>query len=346
MKNSATCQLPRIALFVPALLSACVDISRDVQADETEQLTTTPAVVQDLGAGERSLINIVQRVSPAVVGVRTNSGAGSGVIIRQDGLILTNAHVVGNSRNVVISLANGTESEGRVLGIARTVDVAVVDIDGRNLPTASLGDSDVLQVGQTTIAIGNPIGLDRTVTTGVLSAMNRSLGMGYEELIQTDAAINPGNSGGPLLNSSGQVIGINTAAVRELPGQGPLAGLSFAIPINLARDIAQQLAAEGVVRRALLGIEQQEVDAALARQFNLPVTQGVMVTRVGVNTPAAAAGIRRGDIIVRMDNTDIRNVGDLRRFMRAHQPGDQVTVEVVRPQGRARLRVQLTEGIG
>ena len=329
--------------LLAVLLSGCTDVPQAARAGDTTHLAQAQ---QDLAAGERSLINIVQRVSPAVVGVRTSSGAGSGVIIRPDGLVLTNAHVVGNSRSVVISLANGTESEGRVLGSARTVDIAVIDISGNNLPTAALGDSDILQVGQSTIAIGNPIGLERTVTTGVLSAMNRTLGFGYEELIQTDAAINPGNSGGPLLNSSGQVIGINTAAVRELPGQGPLAGLSFAIPINLARDIAQQLAEEGVVRRALIGIQHQEIDAALARYFQLPVSEGLLVTRVGANTPAAAAGMRRGDIITRMNNTTIRDSGDLRRFMRAQRPGNVVTVEVLRPQGRARLQVRLGEGIG
>ena len=326
------------------LVAACADTNGQSRPGDASQ--TAAQVPQNLSGDERALISIVQRVSPAVVGVRTNSGQGSGVIIRADGLILTNAHVVGRSRNVLVSLANGTETEGRVLGMARTVDVAVIDIEGRNLPTASLGDSDVLQAGQSTIAIGNPIGLERTVTTGILSGMNRTLGIGYEELIQTDAAINPGNSGGPLLNSSGQVIGINTAAVRELPGQGPLAGLSFAIPINLARDIAQQLATEGVYRRPLLGINQLEIDAAMARQFDLPVSQGIIVTGIGAGTPAAAAGMRRGDIITRIDDTPINNGGDLRRFMRTKRPGDVVSVEVLRTQGRARLQIRLGEGVG
>lgn len=333
------------ALLALLLLLACADAPAPPRADQEPRIAA-PAAAAELGIGEKTVIDIVQRVSPAVVGVRTPNGQGSGVLIRADGLILTNAHVVGGSRVVLISLANGTETEGNVLGIARTVDIAVIDIDGDDLPTASLGDSDVLQVGQSTIAIGNPIGLDRTVTTGVLSAMNRTLGLGYEELIQTDAAINPGNSGGPLLNSSGQVIGINTAAVREIPGQGPIAGLSFAIPINLARDIAQQLATEGVFRRALLGIEHLEIDAALAEQFDLPVQAGIIVMRTGAGTPAQAAGIQRGDIIVRIDDVEIKDGSDLRRLMRAHQPGDVVTVEVLRPRGRVRLRIQLGEGIG
>ena len=335
----------RIHWLCVVLLVACSDVPEPPRANAQRAIVPAAPPAQ-LGIGEKTVIEIVQRVSPAVVGVRTANGQGSGVLIREDGLILTNAHVVGGSPVVLVSLANGTESEGRVLGIARTVDIAVIDIDGSDLPTAPLGDSDVLQVGQSTIAIGNPIGLDRTVTTGVLSAMNRTLGLGYEELIQTDAAINPGNSGGPLLNSNGQVIGINTAAVREIPGQGPIAGLSFAIPINLARDIAQQLATEGVFRRALLGIEHLEIDAALAEQFDLPVQSGVIVMRVGPDTPAQAAGIERGDIIVRIDDVAIKDGSDLRRFMRAHHPGDVVTVEVLRPRGRTRVRVQLGEGIG
>jgi S1-C subfamily serine protease len=159
------------------LVAACADTNGQSRPGTATQ--TTAQVPQNLSSDERALISIVQRVSPAVVGVRTNSGQGSGVIIRADGLILTNAHVVGGSRNVLVSLANGTETEGRVLGMARTVDVAVIDIEGRNLPTASLGDSDVLQAGQSTIAIGNPIGLDRTVTTGILSGMNRTLGIAW-----------------------------------------------------------------------------------------------------------------------------------------------------------------------
>ncbi|HEU5210035.1 MAG TPA: trypsin-like peptidase domain-containing protein [Longimicrobiales bacterium] len=327
-------------VLLPTVLIACNGAPAQTNGDITtqQQAQFTP--------GEALLIGIVRDVSPAVVGIRTSSGSGSGVIITPDGLIITNAHVVGRGGNVRVSLANGSEVDGRVLGIAQTVDIAVIDIQGDDLPHAVLGDSDALQVGQSAIAIGNPIGFERTVTTGVLSAMNRSLGFGYEELIQTDAAINPGNSGGPLLNSSGQVIGINTAAVREVPGQGPLAGLGFAIPINLARDIANQLATQGVVRRALLGIQHREVDPVIADQFGLPVNRGAIVLYVAPASPAQRAGLRQGDIITHIDDEELDDASDLRRILRQHDPGDVITVRGLRPQGQFTVRVELGEAVG
>ncbi len=332
--------------FLRALLPVAVAACNGAPAQTTATDSTAVQQTAQFTPGETALINIVREVSPAVVGIRTSSGSGSGVIISGDGLIITNAHVAGRGGSVRVSLANGTEAEGRVLGIAQTVDIAVVDIEGSDLPHAELGDSDALQVGQSAIAIGNPVGFERTVTTGVLSAMNRSLGFGYEELIQTDAAINPGNSGGPLLNSSGHVIGINTAAVREVPGQGPLAGLGFAIPINLARDIASQLATRGVVRRALLGIQHREIDPDIAEQFGLPVNRGAIVLYVGQNTPAQRAGLRQGDIIIEIDGEELDDASDLRRILRQHEPGDVITVRGVRPQGAFSVQVRLGEAVG
>lgn len=334
-------QFRRWRALLPALLVAC-------NGAPAQQTNSNVAVQQQaqFTPGEALLINIVREVAPAVVGIRTPTGSGSGVIISPDGLIITNAHVVGRAGNVRVSLANGNDVDARVLGIAQTVDIAVLDIPGENLPHAVLGDSDALQVGQSAIAIGNPIGFERTVTTGVLSAMNRSLGFGYEELIQTDAAINPGNSGGPLLNSSGQVIGINTAAVREVPGQGPLAGLGFAIPINLARDVANQIATRGSVRRALLGIQHREIDPIIAEQFGLPVTRGAIVLYVAPNSPADRAGLRQGDIITHIDDEELDDASDLRRILRQRDPGDMISVRGVRPQGQFSVRVQLGEAPG
>jgi S1-C subfamily serine protease len=213
---------------------------------------------------EETVIDVTRRVSPAVVSITSGAGQGSGVIIREDGVVLTNAHVVGNMRTVEVGLANGDVYKGEVLGRAPDIDLAVVRVDARNLPAAPLGDSDRLQVGQSAIAIGNPAGFERTVTTGVVSALNRTLGGGrgarLDELIQTDAAINPGNSGGPLLDSRGRVIGINTAVLRATPVGQPIVGIGFAIPINLGRDVAEQLLTTGVVTRAYLGIRQLELD--------------------------------------------------------------------------------------
>jgi serine protease Do len=287
---------------------------------------------------EQTIIEVTKRVSPAVVAITTRFGAGSGVIIRADGVILTNAHVLTDPRtrrvvqSVEVGLANGQTYTGRVLGSAPDIDIAVVRIDDRNLPAAMLANSDELQVGQSAIAIGNPQGFERTVTTGIVSALNRSLGsagvVGYDELIQTDAAINPGNSGGPLLDSQGRVIGINTAVLRQS------VGLGFAIPINLARDVAEQILTTGRVVRAYFGVNFQDNERELARYYQLPVERGIIITGVGAQTPAAAAGIRPGDIITEIGGTTITHGGDFRRVLRETRPGTTVRIRGYRQNGQ------------
>jgi serine protease Do len=300
----------------------------------------TPAPRGARTPGEQTVIDIARRVSPSVVSVMRGEVSGSGFILTQDGIVLTNAHVVGNARTVEIDLADGRQLAGRVLGDDPTVDVAVVRVDASGLPAVQLGDADRLEVGQTAIAIGNPLGLERTVTSGVVSAVNRNpRGFGLDGLIQTDAAISPGNSGGPLLDSEGQVIGINTAVLRA-PGAE---GLGFAIPIGLARDVADQIVRTGRITRAFLGISFRDVDPQLAEQFELPVREGVMVAAVGRNTPAGEAGMRPGDIITHIDDVEIAQGGDLRRELRERRPGQEVTLRVVRPSGEARVRVRLAE---
>jgi serine protease Do len=279
----------------------------------------------DLSDAEETVIRVARQATPAVVAVGRRGGSGSGVIIRNDGVVITNAHVVGDASEVEIGLADGRRIAGRVLGGDPSVDIAVVRLSAPNLPVAPLADSDRLQVGQTAIAIGNPIGLERTVTTGVVSAVNRSpRGFELGGLIQTDAAINPGNSGGPLLDSQGRVIGINTVIVRGTTGLG------FAIPINLARDIAQQLLTTGRIRRTVLGIVPDDLVPEAAQQFGLPVREGVIVRQVEPSSPAARAGLRRADIITHIDGQAVSTGGDLRRVLRAHQPGDAVRLTVVR----------------
>jgi len=275
-----------------------------------------------VGQEEQSVIAVTRQATPTVVGIQRPGGSGSGVIIRSDGVVITNAHVVGNAQQVRVSMTDGSEFTGTVLGRDASIDIAVVRIPGTALPTAPLADSDLLQVGQSAIAIGNPLGFERTVTRGIVSGLNRALGETLDELIQTDAAINPGNSGGPLLNSSGQVIGINTAVIRP----GLATGLGFAVPINLAADIAEQLITTGVIRRAFLGIANQTVTPEIAQQFRLPVQQGIIVVEVGQGTPAEAAGLRRGDFITRIDDVPISDGGDLRRFLRQRAPGATVTI--------------------
>lgn len=290
-----------------------------------------------LTAAEQTVVGVVQRVTPAMVGVETRSGSGSGFLIRADGIILTNAHVVGNTRTVTVELATGSQVQGTVLGADPDLDVAVVRIPGTGLPVVPLGDSDRLLVGQEAIAIGNPFGLQRTVTTGIVSGIGRNIEQaGLDELIQTDAPINPGNSGGPLLNSAGQVIGINTMILG-----GP--GLGFAVPINVARDIAEQVISTGRITRAFLGINYRNVQE-LARYYELPASQGILLTAVGQGSPAAAAGLREGDVITRFGGAPIQSEGDFRRAMRQRRPGETVAVQGVRLRGGQSFTVQVRLG--
>lgn len=294
-------------------------------------------VAAQRAAEEQNIIRVSRQVSPAVVSVTRGGAGGSGVIIRREGVILTNAHVVGDFRSVTVTLADGREFDGEVIGRDVTTDIAVIRIGANNLPVAPLGDSDRLEVGQAAIAIGNPLGLERTVTAGIISALNRDpFELELGGFIQTDAAINPGNSGGPLLDSSGRVIGINTAVLRGATGLG------FAIPINLAADMANQIITTGRVRRAFVGISYADIEPELAAQFRLPVREGIVVAQVVAGSPAAGAGLRQGDIITRLDSTPITRGGDLRRALRNHRPGETVSLRVLR--GRTTSNVSLRLG--
>ena len=287
---------------------------------------------------EEMTVRVAREATPTVVSVARNGGSGSGLIVRSNGVIITNAHVVGNSRVVEVSLADGRRYSGNVLDRDPTIDIAVVKIQEDGLPTARLGDSDRLAAGQTAIAIGNPLGLERTVTSGVVSAVNRSpRGFELSGLIQTDAAINPGNSGGPLLDSQARVIGINTVILQGA------AGLGFAVPINLANDMVQQVLTTGRVRRSYLGINGLEIDPELAAQFRLPVREGLIVRAVGAGSPADRGGLIAGDIITKIGNVNIITYGDFIRALRNTRPGTTVDITVARPQGTRTLRVTLGE---
>jgi serine protease Do len=312
--------------------------ARAARAVDAQPRTTAPA----FGADEQTVIRIVQRVTPAVVSITRDDASGSGVIIREDGVILTNAHVVGDARAVEVGFADGRRLQGEVLGRDPTVDLGVVRVAATGLPAATLGNSDALVPGQTAIAIGNPLGLERSVTTGVISAVNRSpRGIELYGLIQTDAAINPGNSGGPLLDSSGRVIGINTAVLRDPTGYGVAPGLGFAVPINLANDVVRQLLTTGHIERAFLGIASLDIGPELAAQFRLPVDQGIIVQQVVAGSPAHQAGVRPGDIITRIDDTPIATGGDLRGVLRNKSPGNAIRMTVMRPSGTSVLTARL-----
>jgi Do/DeqQ family serine protease len=270
--------------------------------------------------------------------------AGSGVIVDASGYILTNAHVVENAADIEVRLSDDRKFTATLVGRDSKTDLAVVKIDPGAvvLPAAALGDSDKLRTGQWAIAIGNPFGLDRTVTVGIISATGRTrVGVAtYEAFIQTDASINPGNSGGPLLNLDGRVIGINTAIVSS--GQG----IGFAIPINMAREVLNQLIATGRVVRGWLGISIQDLTDDLAAGFGVTGTGGVLVADVLKGGPAEAAGMKPGDIIVELGGAPIKEVTDLQKRVAAIRPGHTAALTVVRDRQPARLTVKVGEQPG
>jgi serine protease Do len=257
---------------------------------------------------------------------------GSGFIIDKSGYIVTNNHVVENATAIKVSLSDMEEFDAKVVGRDPQTEVALIKIEAqRDLPVAPLGDSDQLRVGEWVVAIGNPFGLGQTVTAGIASAKGRTIGAGaYDDFIQTDASINPGNSGGPLLNLHGEVIGINTAIVAT--GQG----ISFAIPINLAKEVLGQLRDKGHVTHGFVGIQVDQVAPELARSFGLERPRGAVVTHVDQGSPSAQAGVQAGDIIVEFDGQLIGDKHDLPRLVGNTPPGSVVGMRVIR-QGREHM---------
>ncbi len=274
-------------------------------------------------------------------------GQGSGFIFDEAGFVLTNAHVVAQADRVTVILKDGRNFEGKVQGVDSVTDLAVVKINGNNLPIASLGDSEQVQVGDWAIAVGNPLGLDNTVTLGIISTLHRSsaqVGIPDKrlEFIQTDAAINPGNSGGPLLNQQGEVIGINTAIRADAMGIG------FAIPINRAKEVAKVLATGQKVSHPYLGIELANLTPTIARQnnqdpnaaFMLPEINGVLVIRVRPDTPAADGGLRRGDVITEIENQAITTAEQIQNTVEKSRIGQALTIKIRRGDQNATLSVR------
>ncbi|MDR7435622.1 MAG: trypsin-like peptidase domain-containing protein [Armatimonadota bacterium] len=314
-----------------------------------------PQVTRVIETEESAIIKAVEKVRPAVVNVNTltvtpdifgqlfpQEGAGSGVIVRPDGYILTNNHVVQNARRITVTLLSGKTLQGRIVGADPFSDLAVIKVDTREpLPAAELGTSSGLRVGQLAIAIGNPFGLGSTVTVGVVSALNRNIqlpNLVVENLIQTDAAINPGNSGGALVDSKGRVIGINTAIIREAQGIG------FAIPIDTAKAIMQQLISRGRVARPFVGVEWGgDVDPSIAQAYGLPVDHGVVVRGVVPGSPAEKARIQPGDIIVAINGERVDSWNDFVRIIMNRRVGETVQITIVRGSQRLTVRVTLAE---
>ena len=269
-------------------------------------------------------------------------GAGSGFIISQEGLILTNNHVVDGAETIRVRLADKREFTAEVIGVDPQSDVALIKIDGQNLPTLPLGDSDKLEVGEWVIAIGSPFELSQTVTVGVVSAKGRSrMGINdYENFIQTDAAINPGNSGGPLLNIHGKAIGINSALFSR---SGGYMGIGFAIPINMAKSIEKQLRQHGRVSRGWLGVGIQDVDEALARSFDLDKAEGILISEVMEGSPAEKVGLRQGDVILNLNKIKLDNVDDLRNRVAMTLPDSKVKLRIIRDGREKNISVVIRE---
>lgn len=255
-------------------------------------------------------------------------GQGSGFIISADGLILTNAHVVGNASEITVKLMDRREYTAEVVGIDEQTDVAVLKIEADGLPAVKIGDAKHLKVGEWVIAIGSPFGFENTVTSGIVSGKSRSLPDGtYVPFIQTDVAVNPGNSGGPLFNMRGEVVGINSQIFSRTGGY---MGLSFAIPIDVAMNVKDQLVATGSVTRGRIGVQIQEIDQSLAQSFGLPNAYGALVSKVEPGGPADAAGIRNGDVILKVDGEKIKQMSELPAVIAAKQPGSEVRIDIWR----------------
>ena len=309
-------------------------ILRDLAADDPVAL---------LDAFSQAVIRVVDRVAPSVAHVRRGRGAGSGVVIAPDGYILTNAHVVDDARSVEILFADGASYRAEVVGADPATDLAVVRAIGPTFPALELATADTLRVGQLVIAIGDPLGLQSTVTTGVVSALGRSLrakdGRVIENIIQTDAALNPGNSGGPLVDTHARVVGVNTAIIAGAQG------IAFAVPAATARMVATSLIRDGRVRRALLGISgaATPVGQQLARNLGLGVSTGIRVLEVAPNGPAARAGVRQGDIVVALDGATIASLTDLQRALDADRIGRSTLLTLIRRGERVAVSVTPNE---
>jgi S1-C subfamily serine protease len=297
-----------------------------------------------LDAYSEAVITAAERVNPSVVNIEVHQnrrgGSGSGFMFTPDGFILTNSHVVQGANDIEVTLSDGQRYQADKVGDDPDTDLAVVRITAPNLVPATFGDSQSLRVGQLVIAIGNPYGFHCTVTSGVISALGRSLrsksGRLIDNVIQTDAALNPGNSGGPLVTSNGEVIGVNTAVI--LPAQG----ICFAIAINTAKFVAGRLIKDGKIRRGYIGVAGQNVPLhrRLVRGHDLPAASGILVVSIEPNSPAQGAGLREGDIIAGFGDHPVSDIDALHRMLTDHQPGVRAPLLVLRGSEKLVLQIE------
>lgn len=316
--------------------------------------SSQPAVTNVTLNSESAVIDAVRNVEPAVVTVVNNlssssgpfgssegQASGSGVIIDAEGHIITNNHVVEGQRSLYVIYVDGTKAEAHIVGTDPLSDIAVLQVDGKMPAVAAWGDSDKLQLGETVIAIGSPLGNYRgSVTVGVVGGVNRRVAE-QENLIQTDAAINHGNSGGPLINLLGQIVGINTLVVRDSSGGSVAEGLGFAVPSAIVKSVADQLMAQGRIEYPFIGITYQEVTPQIAGQYNLSAKAGVMITQVTPDSPASSSGLQQQDIVTAIDGNQIDEDHSLRSILFKYRVGDKVTLTVVRDGQEMKLDLTL-----
>jgi serine protease Do len=371
-----------VAFIAGVFFASSMDWTRILGAQS--KISTRASLVANsaLDATQNAFVSVADRVTPAVVSVsaertikaqdmrqgmgqlppefqqffdqqpnnqpRTQEAQGSGFIVTKDGYILTNNHVVDGADEVKVNLLDHRTFKAKVVGHDPQTDVAVLKIDANDLPTVVLGDDANTRVGEWALAVGNPFGLDFTVTAGIISAKGRSTQLAslnsnkyrIQDFLQTDAAINPGNSGGPLVNIRGEVVGINSAIASET---GSYTGYGFAIPITLAKTVMDDIIAHGHVRRAILGASISEVTAEDAATAHLKSMEGVEMQSFTDNSPAEKAGMEPGDIVVKIDGKPVDRVSTLQRIIRTHQPGDVVDLEAVRYGEHKDFKVRLIE---
>lgn len=353
-----------IALIVIGVVFGAVLVSgfgwvRPSLAEVSIGASNVPITDVDVNAFSKAFVEVSEKVTPSIVKIvvksevkknphedlpfffpfrddtpREQQGSGSGVIISNDGYILTNNHVVENASSVEVTLFDRRVLDAKVIGTDPQTDLAIIKVDASDLPAAYLGDSDKSKVGQWVMAIGNPLALTSTVTAGIISAKGRNIGIlrdnaGIEDFIQTDAVINPGNSGGALVDLSGAVIGINTA-IATSGMTGSYIGYGFAIPINMAKNITKQLIASGKVNRGFIGVQITEVDGPTAQAIGLDKAKGIIVQGLTKNGAAEKADIKQGDIILKIDGRDVNHPGELQSYVASKNAGDKVNLLVWR----------------
>ena len=379
MKRSTLVFLLLMAIVIGAGLgtwgAGAVDLAKPIPSRPKAVGLMGPVVPAALPVPSGSFSQVAETVAPAVVNINTTSrgpsgrtpieeffgeeffrrffgevpereqvqkSLGSGVIVDPSGIVLTNAHVVERATEIEAVTADGKKHRAKIIGVDRRTDLAVLRLQGGGpYPAATLGDSDKLKVGDWVLAIGSPFGLQQTVTAGIISAKGRSIGQGlFDDFLQTDAAINPGNSGGPLVNMSGEVIGINSAILSRSGGN---VGIGFSIPVNMAKRIYTELAARGKVTRGWLGVSIQPLTPELAKGFGLRDAKGVLISDVVQDSPAERAGIAAGDIVTEFDKKKVDTPQDLQKAVATTAPGKGVPVKVWRDKTEKTLEIKIGE---